>query len=242
MLSILCAYNDEEILKNVLEYSLQLQENANYEFIPINAENHNFSSAAETLNYVAKKAKGEYLLFIHQDVLLEDKCFLEKVENWCERSSFGIAGVAGCINKDGKSVTVSNIYHGKDHKKVCTDKIDMPIPVESLDECLLIIPQNIFGKFTFSDLGRTWHLYGTDYCLKMKLNGYSSVVLPLSVWHFSNGASLNVNYFESINKLALMYKKNVKKITTIFGVWPTNTILLYIKCTFRKMRLLIKGK
>lgn len=65
MLSILCPYNNEEILKNALEKSIQKQIDVEYELLTINANEHGFVSAAETLNYIGKNAKGDFLfLFI----------------------------------------------------------------------------------------------------------------------------------------------------------------------------------
>lgn len=242
MLSIICAYNDEKILKEKLEKSLQDQKNAFYEYVPINTCKNGFISAAQALNYAGEKAKGEYLVFLHQDIVMEDVYCLEKIQNWCKENEFGIAGVAGCVNENGKSVTYSNIYHGEMHERVTTKQISESRKVESLDECLLVIPKKIFLRYNFSNLGKTWHLYGTDYSLKMKINGYSSYVLPIEIWHLSKGTSMNMNYYKTVYKVARTYKKYTSMITTIFGIWPTNMILLVMKCTYRGLRFRIRGK
>ena len=241
MLSIICAYNKSELMENLKE-SLQKQKNISYEYIPIDAQSYGFKSASETLNFAGKKARGEYLIFTHQDVVFEEDDCLKKIEDWCKENKFGIAGVAGCVNQKGKSVMYSNIYHGKSHEKACDKKIVVPKEVESLDECLLIVPQRIFKNYQFSNIGESWHLYGTDYVLKMKMNGYKSFVLPVSIWHLSQGASMNIDYYESIYSIARLYKKQMKTITTIYGVWPTDIVSLGIKCIYRKLRFLLKGR
>ena len=118
MLSILCPYNNEEILKNALEKSIQKQIDVEYELLTINANEHGFVSAAETLNYIGKNAKGDFLIFIHQDVILESNDVLKKIELLCKNNKFGIAGVAGCKKINEKSKTITKIYQGMDHKKV----------------------------------------------------------------------------------------------------------------------------
>lgn len=241
MLSIICAYNNRSILKKSLERSLLEQKEIEYEYLPINAKEYGFVSASETLNYAGKEAAGEYILFVHQDVIFEDPLTLKKIEEWCNNHKFGIAGVAGGINQNGKVIVFSNIHHGERHEKVCKQTLDTAKCVDTLDECLLIIPQKIFKRYKFSDLGKTWHLYGTDYSLKMKSYGYSSWVIPIDIWHLSKGASLNSNYYSTIYQLCHLYKESGKIITTIYGIWPTNKYLLFIKCLFRKIRFAIRG-
>ena len=105
-----------------------------------------------------------------------------------------------------------------DHKKVSILRdYYLPVEVDSLDECMLIIPKTIFNKYKFSDIGKTWHLYGTDYALKMLIHHHAVFVFPIAIWHLSNGASLNGNYFDAMMKLAKKYENNFSEITTIYG-------------------------
>ena len=115
------------------------------------------------------------------------------------------------------------------------------LEVDTLDECMLIIPKNIFDSHEFAEYYATWHLYGVEYCLKMKKIKQKIYVAPVYLWHKSNGVSLNLNYFDAIRKLAQIYRKDVKKIVTFFGIWPTNNILINIKYFYRKMRFKVKG-
>ena len=106
---------------------------------------------------------------------------------------------------------------------------------------MLIIPKIIFDKYKFSDIGKTWHLYGTDYALKMLIHHHAVLVFPIAIWHLSNGASLNGNYFDAMIKLAKIYRNDVSEIVTIYGIWATKMIKLYCKCLYRKIRLRIRG-
>ena len=69
MISIICVFNDKKVLNECLLESLKNQ-TANYELILIDNTNRKFKSASEALNYGAKKAKGNYLMFVHQDMFL----------------------------------------------------------------------------------------------------------------------------------------------------------------------------
>lgn len=241
MITVICAYNNKNILEEALEKSLRNQKDVIYETILIDAKQYGFNSAAETLNYAGSKAKGDYLIFVHQDIVFENDFVLKKINDYCENIEFGIAGVAGCIFNGKKILAVSNICHGTKHERVSQCEISEPKEVVSVDECLLIISRKVFDRMKFSEIGRTWHLYGTDYSIKCQIEGYRVIVLPVShIWHMSNGASLNANYFDAIQELARMYPEQ-KKIITIFGIWPTNLVVLTAKCWYRKVRLFLRG-
>ncbi len=67
-----------------------------YELIALDNSDRLFRSASIALNYGGSKAKGRYLLFAHQDIVLSDERFLEKAERLLDSlPEVGIAGVAG---------------------------------------------------------------------------------------------------------------------------------------------------
>ncbi len=53
---------------------------AHYELILIDNTKNKFKSAANALNFGAKNANGNYLIFVHQDVLLCSDTWLEEAE------------------------------------------------------------------------------------------------------------------------------------------------------------------
>lgn len=239
MLSIVCIYNNRETFMNKFMTSLKKQSYKNFELVAIDSTKYKFSKAAEALNYAGNKANGKYIVFLHQDIIFEEENFLEKLVGYCEKYNFGIAGVAGI--KDGKSY--SKIYHGYDRRRISknVNKIDKVIEVDSLDECLLIIPKNIFEENNFRDIGKTWHLYGVDFCLQMQDIDKKVLLFPLSLWHYSSGNSFNLNYFYAIKNLCNV-TLNRKNISTFWGKWPTNKIKLKLKIIYRKYRYIILRK
>lgn len=239
MISIICIYNNYEILNRCLISSLNMQKNCEYEVILVDSIKYNFTSAVQALNFGAQKAKGDYYVFVHQDIKFLTDDTLEKLELICKNNDFGIAGVAGVKKKDdGEVVSFSKIIHGKNSKNAAqiTD-FDSSIEVDSLDECLIIIPRNIFKERMFEEFYCTWHLFATEYCLAMKAYSKKILTIPLKMLHESEGASLNSNYFKAIYFLAKKYKKNTNEIVTLFGKWPTNLFLLKLKCTWRTIRI-----
>ena len=100
MISVICVYNDDWILQNYLLKSLSEQK-AGFELITIDNGENRFASAAEALNYGGRKATGDYLLFVHQDVDLCSDSWLDSTENVLDTiPNLGVAGVAG-VSENG---------------------------------------------------------------------------------------------------------------------------------------------
>lgn len=233
------------MLENVLNKSLKKQKNVKYSLIALNAVELGFSSASETLNYSDKLIPdaSEFIIFLHQDIVFENEYTLYEFEKYCRKNDFGIAGVAGIIKNKSGLHTISNIKHGEEKSSAAEiNDFSGIIEVESLDECLLIVKRETFKHYKFHDLGKTWHLYGADYCTLMKSINRKVIVLPISLWHLSSGKSLNYNYFDSLLNLAKIYRDRYEKIYTMFGWWPTNPIVLKIKINYRKFMFKKGGK
>lgn len=247
MLSIICAYNNKKMLNDCVVQSLLKQKNVEYEKIFVNAKDRGFSSAAETLNYGGEQANGDFLIFLHQDIIFETNDVLSKIENYCKTNSFGIAGVAGIVKEGRQNKLYTQIKDGEDHIEAggegACHSYTKPLKAVSLDECLFIIPKKVFKSFQFSDLGSTWHLYASDYachCIKNKLN---VLILPIQeIWHLSDGKSFNMNYFDALGNLVKLYQKDFQTIYTIFGKWSTNRLIFNLKVLYRKLRYKISKR
>jgi len=226
MISIVCVYNNKEILENFLLKSLKLQ-NTDYQLILLDNTENKFKSAAEALNYGGEKAKGKYIMFVHQDIDLCSENFLEETEKILDTiQSLGVAGVAGMSEK------------GKDYKNRCRNiikngvppkvqmwgrKIEKPEKVQTLDELLVIIPKHVFEKLKFdAEICDDWHLYAVDYCLSVKEIGLDSWVIPMFVYHRSIGFSFSEKkYYLTLEKVLKKHKKKYRMIYTTFRSWST---------------------
>ncbi len=228
MITIICVYNNRKILENTLLKSLNNQIDE-YELILIDNTDGNFESASKALNYGARRATQKYMMFVHQDVdLLHETC-LHDIEDAIEPlNNLGVAGVAGYSKTNDKHVMVSNIQDGYPPEAVGT-KIDEPVNVQTVDECLFIVSRSLFKELEFDEKTcSNWHLYGVDYCLSAKTLKKSVYVIPIEIYHASRTESFSKEYYSTLTKVIQKHGKNYKTIDTSCGVWHTNRFRLGI--------------
>lgn len=194
------------------------EQTVNYELITINNTEKKFKSAAKALNFGGNKAKGKYILFVHQDVDLSSKSFLEKLEIILDSiNNLGIAGVAG--KSESSRFIISNIKEGTPPKYTGI-QIDKPVKVQTLDECLFIIPKKVFNKLKFDEkVCDGWHLYAVDYSLSILEIGLDVYVIPTNIYHYSAGESFSSEYYTILKKLIEKHKDNYNWIYTTMGHW-----------------------
>ena len=186
MISIITICNNKEILGEYLLKSLN-EQTTDYELIVIdNKDNNTFSHATKALNYGGSLAKGDYLMFIHQDVALWGNNFLEKFEKMLTGiEDIGIGGVAGMTQGGQPYLFLKNCGA----LSGLTSPFQRPVKVQTLDELLLVMPKHVFKTIHFDDNLPGWHCYGADYCLEVEKYGLSAYALPFFVHHRSAGFS-----------------------------------------------------
>lgn len=234
MISIICACNDKKIMETMLKSSLKNQTYQDFELLIIDAKHHGFKSASQTLNYGVSLAKGNILLFIHQDVELFDKNILESIVEFDNKYNYGIAGVCGVV-ETGEYQNYSSVLVGYDkHQTGIQNRIIREI--YALDECLFFInKKNFLG---FDDLGNTWHFYAVDYSIKCQKSGLKVMLIPNQIYHLSPGWSLDYSYFDTLKLIAHKYPDE-KHIRTCMGVFKNNNTLSAY-CLYRKFKIFIK--
>ncbi len=216
MFSVICVYNDENKFNSMLKASLSRQSGGDYELIALDCAEYKFGSASQALNYGASLAKGDFLVFAHQDISLMTDDFFLRLGELCAGYRFGMAGVAGI------SLLTRNIYssvlQGRNQEIAGTEN-GIVRAVDTLDECLLIVQRQTFTGF--ADYGNTWHLYGVEYCLRCAVENKPVLLFPLKVYHFSPGSSLDKSYYKTLNRVKKQYKGAIKIIPTTMGIWRT---------------------
>ena len=224
MISVICVYNNLEILKSYLLEGLRGQ-TSSYDLVLVDNTANRFSSAAKALNYGASLARGDYLMFIHQDVLLPWPDWLSRAESYLDSlPQLGIAGVAGMI--DGGSTNDSrgrNIIEHGDPLEVWTwgHPIAKPEPVQTLDECLVLIPKKVFDSRSFDEvICNGWDLYAVDYSLSIRQVGLGVFVLPLMIHHRSKG-HIEESYYVTLNEVLKKYRNHSRRINTTVDSWNT---------------------
>lgn len=220
MISIVCTCNNKTVLNNYLLKGLKNQTEP-YELIVVEDSKTDFKSAAQALNYGGEKATGEYIIFAHQDVLMENPGWLADLnKSLPELKNLGAAGIAGKSEKNPEVIT--NVKHG-DQPHLAGEEIDKPVKVQTLDECLIVVPKKVFQVRKFDESTCDgWHLYGVDYCLMMDEMGLDVYVLPLPIIHKSSGDPFADEYYRTLGKLFKKYKENYSTIHTTVSNWNTS--------------------
>ncbi|MFD1562791.1 glycosyltransferase [Haloarchaeobius amylolyticus] len=220
--SIICVYNDRETLDEFLDTGLKNQTCRNFEKIYIDNRDSTYESASEALNEGAFKASGKYLVFIHQDVRLTPRYLSYSLSYLDEIDNLGVAGAAGVRSTGNcRSEGVNLIHHGQERKKwERGTHIESPKEVDSLDELILIVPKKVFEEERFStSVCKGWHLYGVEYSIRMKKSGKKVVVLPLDLWHYSDGGWRDVRHDLTLLRIIHQYP-DLQCIHTTGGSWP----------------------
>lgn len=218
MMSIICVYNNKEILDEYLIKSLSKQD-IDHELILVDNQKNEFSSATSALNYGAGKATGDYYIFAHQDINFTEKSWLRNTEVELDKlSNTGIVGVAGKIDD---SLIYSNIKQGLNPVDVSPYKLEKVEQASTLDECILIIPSEVFEENGFDEeCCDNWHLYGVDYVYSIKDKGFDAYLIPTNLEHRSKGASMSEGYYVTLSKLQKKHFSSIL-IRTCMGDWFT---------------------
>lgn len=157
---------------------------SNQEYITINNTENKYS-VAEALNSGAEKAKGEILVFCHQDVYFLSG-WLKKVWRQIENlgNDWGVAGILGAELTNG-SKRKYGVYRTGSNKEYGR-RLDRPKLVQTLDEMCLIVRREVFENgLRFDERFRGFHMYGIDICLEAMKNGLKCYCLEAPVRHYS---------------------------------------------------------
>lgn len=225
MISVVCVYSDFETLSAFLMRSLDAQ-TRECEFILIDNSEHIYSSAARALNLGGRMAKGEYIMFAHQDFRFSSNRFLEEAESMLDTvQSLGVAGLAGRGSRKG---VLTHLTHGEPPISAGDMTFTDVIEVQTIDECLIVVPRDVFSLLEFDEGACDgWHLYAVDYALSVASLNLRVVVLPLAGYHKSSGyRSMTREYYRILREVVSKHKMNNRRIFTSMGNWSTRLPIL----------------
>jgi glycosyltransferase involved in cell wall biosynthesis len=213
MLSLVSVYNNAAKLEARLQASLARQNRA-HQLICVDNRSGRFGGAAAALNHGAAQAKGDWIVFLHQDVELLGNDWLE----WAE-------ALLGRVDPDGWHGVVGRTARGRwrgllrDRDMVFGEPFDEPIEVQTLDEIVLIHRNQGAGAVYFDEELSGWHAYGVDACCRAVRRGARNYVLPLPVWHDS--ASTNqAGLREAHRYVWAKHASAFRRVYTTCGVLP----------------------
>jgi len=153
------------------------------EFLYIDNSVQNHADAYTGINWFLERAKGEYIIICHQDILI-DKDTRADLENKLAElqqldPQWAICGNAGAAGPN------HIVYHISYPDSVFKNKGKFPLKVSALDENFLVIKRTAMLA-TSNDLSG-FHLYAADLCLNADIRGFSSWVIAFNLTHKSYG-------------------------------------------------------
>ncbi len=212
-ISVVICYTNTEQLDEAVKY-LKLQSIfPSTELVLLDNREKRFVSASSALNYGAEQAKGEVVVFMHQDVYLWDDKLLEKYYNVLREKTQTILGVAGVAQKD--RLIYFDFCESKDgvyHERTTHGELMQAI---TLDECLIAMQKPLWAKLKFDEITcDNWHFYGADICYNNLLSGGENIILSADMCHESKGNAYNKSFRRSLKLMIKKYKKSLKRIET----------------------------
>ena len=202
--SIVCVFNDPNVLERCLIGSLRTQDEP-FEWIPVDNTNGEFHSATLALNSGARRATSDFVVFVHQDVVFLERHSLRAIIDNLEK----IGDMVGWVGVSGRDR--SGVWRGlvRDRDFISGEPFDSFQEIQTLDELLLCTRRDEFCIFDESLSG--WHAYGVDVCCSAIERGLRNYVVEASTWH----ASKALNTAKLKESHDFIYRKHHPKMGTV---------------------------
>ncbi len=213
MVSVIIIYTRDDQLNLAKEW-IDKQTGVEVETIVLdNRGNRAYSSAAAALNDGARRAKGEYLIFMHQDIYLWDTEACAKYASFLESHPNAIIGVAG-VAKDGSGVKY-DLWQTQKKYRFARPANGEIIPVKTLDECMFAMTKERWELLKFDEVTcDNWHFYCADICYANQLSGGENYSVPLEVCHDSLGSADGKGFRRSVKRMIKKYHGKLEEIET----------------------------
>ncbi|CAH0122834.1 hypothetical protein SRABI121_00003 [Microbacterium sp. Bi121] len=186
--SIVCVYNDADVLSSCLRRSVDAQSATapESELLAVDNRENRFSTAGAALNHGARESRNDVVVFVHQDVVLHSLPALEEAAaELLHASDIGIMGAAG-IDRD--DLIIGRL---RDRIVMIGEPAPTPRDVETLDEVLLMMTrQQVLDEPISEDPLLAWHAYGVEYALRVRRAGRRAVARDVPLTHNSLSTNL----------------------------------------------------
>lgn len=205
--SIICASHDDNVLKQNLLQSPQLNE---HELIIIKR----CKEVSKAYNEASLSATCTLQIFVHHDVYLPLGFFDSLTTSIVDLpiSDWGLLGVAG------KSKNDEDVGFVLDRDNEWGDKDNLPQEARTLDELLLVKQRD---EFLFDEkIPSTHHLFGSDLCLQYSSKGYRNFAISAVCRH-------NSDYDNKVPESWFESAKYLRKKWSAFLPIPTTCGLIF---------------
>lgn len=202
-----------------------------------NRNNKSYSSGSSALNDGARKATGEIIFFMHQDIYLWDVSAVSNIVNFIGENDciIGSAGIAVVDNQCHYDMTIKS-----EQKQFAWGTDGKILEATVVDECLMVMKKNLWKKLQFDEVVcDNWHLYGVDICLRNNEIGNKNYIFPLKICHDSFGSPFSKEFRETAYKLCDKYAGKLDRLhtTCIDCEFTRNGIDAYFRKRKRRMAL-----
>lgn len=231
-ITVVCCWNNEKVYSDFVG-TLKAQ-TCQCEIIGIdNRGNQGFTSCAAAYNSVIDRIKTKYVIYSHQDILLNDQEALEKFVSYLERTGqddiLGVAGTKFDIYDGG----FSNIFYRNNatgelvHSTTYFPEGGM-MECDTLDECFFGGHTEHFREYPFDErVCDNWHLYAVESSLRTKaLLGGKVWCCDVSLLHLSSG-TISPTFQYGFYKVCRKYADYFPFIRTTCGTARTDFIHLF---------------
>lgn len=192
-----------------------------YEIVHID-NSHRSYSIFEAYNLGVERAKGDYLCFMHEDVLFHSKDWGKIVENYLAQPFVGALGVAGgnvvldrldwrfygfgLVHLLQGTTTVEekpNYYISYD-----ASKIHLPLcQVAVLDGVWICIRKELFTQIRFDDKTfHDFHLYDSDICMQVNTIGLGVFMTHDILLEHKSEGTFSQGYADSLKVFSQKWK------------------------------------
>lgn len=186
-------FNDARVLQQCLASSIERHRSEVHDLDCVFLDNRDgaFPTAGAAFNAGARRARHDYLVFVHQDVVLHSLAALERAALALEADHrIGLAGAIG-IDRDGRLVG-----RVRDRVVLLGEQTDQPVDVDAVDEVLFILPRRVLEREPLSEEPTlAWHAYAVEYGLRLRQAGLRVCAVDVPLTH--NSLSINNKNLEA---------------------------------------------
>lgn len=138
-------------------------------------------NAAQGLNHGIEQACAEWVICMHQDVLIPDGWWNRVQVELAKYKAPGKVAVIGLVGATRRGELVGHILDPHGHGRWGR----LPTEVVSIDEHVIVVRKDSPVRFDPANPG--FHVYGTDIAMQARQHGCQTIVIDAPVVHLSGG-------------------------------------------------------
>lgn len=205
LVSIIIPSNNASLLTNCLQTITNKTTYQNYEIITINNGSKKFNYSTIN-NFGATKSKGDYLLFLNNDIEIITPEWIENMLEHAQRPDIGAVGAKllyknGHIQHAGVFLGVGGIANHNFYR--LPDSINQPFPLLNAKDIInnfsavtgacLMVSKSKFNQVGGFDKSFSIAYNDVDLCLKLNSKGFRTLYTPYAVAYHLESASISPN-------------------------------------------------